>query len=70
MLLGPHCSKRRPFTTTATFDALGRPVRTFQQGYQAAGEQSLHLDLELPAGVYLLQLQAGQQLGTTRVVVQ
>lgn len=49
-------------------DALGRTVQYFDGGFRTAGAQSVQLELNIPAGIYFLQLRAGNQLGTSRIV--
>lgn len=50
---------------------LGQTVRHLAVGQQAAGAQTQALSLQsLPAGLYLVKLQAGDQTQTTRLVIE
>ncbi|MBR9975469.1 MAG: T9SS type A sorting domain-containing protein, partial [Bacteroidetes bacterium] len=56
--------------TLTLFDALGRKVRTLEQGHRAAGEYEYMLDASsLPSGVYLYRLDTQDFTDTKRMVV-
>ncbi|MEM9998077.1 MAG: penicillin acylase family protein, partial [Bacteroidota bacterium] len=53
----------------ALYDALGRRVAVLATGTQAAGAQTIEVDLDVPAGVYVLRLVAEDRQQTQKVVV-
>jgi hypothetical protein len=56
--------------TLTLFDALGRKVRTIDQGHKAAGQYQLVLTAnDLPSGVYLYRLEAGDFTDTKRMII-
>jgi hypothetical protein len=56
--------------TLTLFDALGRKVRTLEQGHKAAGSYEYVLNAtDLTSGVYLYRLEAGDFADTKRMVV-
>jgi len=56
--------------TLTLFDALGRKVRTLEQGHKAAGRYQLVLAADdLPSGVYLYRLDAGDFSDTKRMII-
>jgi hypothetical protein len=56
--------------TLTLFDALGRKVRTLEQGHKAAGQYQLVLSAnELPSGVYLYRLETGDFTDTKRMII-
>ena len=56
--------------TLTLFDALGRKVRTLEEGHKAAGQYQLVLTAsDLPSGVYLYRLEAGDFTDTKRMII-
>ena len=56
--------------TLTLFDALGRKVRTLEQGHKAAGQYQLVLSAnELPSGVYLYRLETAGFTDTKRMII-
>jgi hypothetical protein len=56
--------------TLTLFDAMGRKLRTLEQGHKAAGKHEYVLDAsDLPSGVYLYRLDARDFSDTKRMVV-
>ena len=56
--------------TIAVFDVTGREVATLASGVRSEGAHTVEWDAAaMPAGVYLVRLQAGSELASTRVVV-
>jgi hypothetical protein len=54
----------------AVYDALGREVAVALDGPQAAGRHAVSLDTaRLPAGVYVVRLQAGATVAVQRLTV-
>jgi hypothetical protein len=52
------------------YDIHGRKIRTLVNEKQTAGEYSIQLDAsDLPAGIYLIRLQAGEEVFTEKLVV-
>lgn len=53
------------------FNLAGQPVRTESTGQMPAGAHQLNLNLnDLPTGIYLLQLQAGNEQQTQRLLIE
>ena len=54
----------------AAYDVLGREVAVIADGWRAAGEHQTRFNAEpLPAGLYIVRLEAGQQYVTRRVAL-
>ncbi len=54
----------------AVFDATGRRIETLYQGHASAGTSSITWPVtQIPAGVYFVRLQAGNQSCTERVLI-
>jgi hypothetical protein len=52
------------------FDLLGRRITTLEEGYRAAGEHTVRFDQKsLPSGVYLMRLEAGEEVAVKKVVI-
>jgi hypothetical protein len=52
------------------YDLLGRRMSVLEEGYKTDGQHAIRLDQSsLPAGVYFLQLQAGEQVAVKKAVV-
>ena len=49
---------------------LGQPISTLHQDRQAVGQHRIGANLNLPAGIYLIQLRAGDKIQVERLVVQ
>jgi len=56
--------------TLKMFDPYGKEIRMLMDEVKSSGEYALRTDVaDLPAGVYLVRLQAGEQVETVKVVV-
>lgn len=54
----------------ALTDLLGRPVRTVENGAKTAGNQTANLNTsDLAAGIYLVRVQVGDNVSTTKISV-
>ena len=52
------------------FDINGQKIKTLVNKKQAVGDYTVRFDTsDLPAGIYIISLQAGEQVATTRLVV-
>lgn len=57
------------FVTIALYDIQGKKIRTIVNGIQAPGEYMRSINLsDLPVGVYLIRLEAGNQLETQKLI--
>ena len=57
--------------TLKIYDLFGREVKMLQDDVKSPGEYTVRIDVsDLPAGVYLVRLQAGEQSAVRKLVVQ